>query len=149
MTGRLEVERLVLLLAQGDAATNDLAAAVPDLYVVNRGAAAELAALRLARELRAAGLVVELDASGAAFKKQFQRADRSGARWAAVLGDSELERGLVRLKPLRQQRPGAGGETGAGGEGADGCGLGGEGLGGEAELRLDDLAALLARVGSA
>ncbi len=140
----------MLLLAQGDAAANDLAAAVPDLYVVNRGAAAELAALRLARELRAAGLVVELDASGAAFKKQFQRADRSGARWAAVLGDSELERGLVRLKPLRQQRPG----VAAGGEGADGGGLGGEGLGGkglggETELRLDDLPALLARVGLA
>jgi len=88
---------------------------------------------------------VELDASGAAFKKQFQRADRSGARWAAVLGDSELERGLVRLKPLRQQRPG----VAAGGEGGDGGGLGGEGLRGEAELRLDDLPALLARVGSA
>jgi histidyl-tRNA synthetase len=149
------MERLVLLLAQGDAAANDLAAAVPDLYVVNRGAAAELAALRLARELRAAGLVVELDASGAAFKKQFQRADRSGARWAAVLGDSELERGLVRLKPLRQRRPGyaADGEGGDGeagdGGGLEGDGLGGKGLGGEAELPLDDLAALLARVGSA
>jgi histidyl-tRNA synthetase len=141
----LGMERLVLLLAQGAAAANDLAAAVPDLYVVNRGAAAELAALRLARELRAAGLVVELDASGAAFKKQFQRADRSGARWAAVLGDSELERGLVRLKPLRQQRPG----VAAGGEGADGGGLGGGGLDGETELPLDDLTALLARVGSA
>jgi hypothetical protein len=66
-----------------------------------------------------------------------------------VLGDSELERGLVRLKPLRQQRPGDAGETGADGEGADGGGLGGEGLGGETELPLDDLAALLERVGSA
>jgi hypothetical protein len=77
-----------------------------------------------------------------------------------VLGDSELERGLVRLKPLRQQRPGvaAGGEGGDGGGlggeavdggGLEGDGLGGKGLGGETELRLDDLPALLARVGSA
>jgi histidyl-tRNA synthetase len=44
---------------------------------------------------------VELDASGAAFGKQFKRADRSGAAWAVVLGDGELEQGVVRLKPLR------------------------------------------------
>ena len=61
------------------------------------------AALALARELRAAGLWVELDASGSAFGKQFKRADRSGARWAVVLGDEEAERGEVRLKPLQQK----------------------------------------------
>ena len=99
----LGLERLVLLLAQaassGSAAT---AAPAPDLYLVNRGAAAEAAALGLARQLRGLGLAVELDASGSAFGKQFKRADRSGAAWAAVLGDGELERGVVRLKPLRQ-----------------------------------------------
>jgi len=44
---------------------------------------------------------VELDLSGAAFGKQFKRADRSGARWAAVLGDDEAAAGLVVLKDLR------------------------------------------------
>jgi histidyl-tRNA synthetase len=44
---------------------------------------------------------VELDASGSAFGKQFKRADRSGAVWALVLGDGEVEQGVVRLKPLR------------------------------------------------
>ena len=57
----------------------------------------------MARELRAAGLHLELDASGSAFGKQFKRADRSGAAWALVLGDEEAERGEVRLKPLQQQ----------------------------------------------
>ena len=57
----------------------------------------------LARDLRAAGLRVELDASGSAFGKQFKRADRSGAEWALVLGDDEAERGEVRLKPLKHQ----------------------------------------------
>ena len=47
--------------------------------------------------------MVELDASGSAFGKQFKRADRSRARWALVLGDEEAERGEVRLKPLQQQ----------------------------------------------
>jgi histidyl-tRNA synthetase len=95
----LGMERLVLLLAQA----NPVVAPAPDCYVVSRGAAAELEALALARDLRRLGLRVELDGSGAAFGKQFKRADRSGAAWAAVLGDEEIEQGVLRLKPLRDQ----------------------------------------------
>ena len=105
----LGMERLLLVLEsaakadpQGDAARLT-AAAAPDVFLVNRGEEAECAALALARDLRAAGLRVELDASGSAFGKQFKRADRSGARWAMVLGDEEAERDEVRLKPLQQQ----------------------------------------------
>jgi histidyl-tRNA synthetase len=95
----LGMERLVLLLAQGEANP----APAPDLYLVNRGEAAEAAASVLARQLRRSGLSVELDASGSAFGKQFKRANRSGAAWAAVLGEGELERGVVLLQPLRGQ----------------------------------------------
>ena len=70
---------------------------------MNRGAAAETAALSLARNLRQAGVAVELDASGAAFGKQFKRADRCGAPWALVIGDQEAEQGCVRLKSLRAE----------------------------------------------
>ena len=45
---------------------------------------------------------MELDDSGSAFGKQFKRADRCGARWALVLGDDEVDRGDLRLKPLQQ-----------------------------------------------
>lgn len=99
----LGLERLVLLLAQRQAAP--AGPLPPDLYVVNRGEAAEAWALALTRRWRLAGLSVELDLSGAAFGKQFKRADRSGALWAAVIGDSEAAEGVVVLKELR-------GETG-------------------------------------
>jgi histidyl-tRNA synthetase len=89
------------LLSQADALPT--AEAAPDLYLVNRGAAAEAAAVTLACLLRRRGLRVEMDGSGAAFGKQFKRADRSGAPWAAVLGEGELERQAVLLKPLRGQ----------------------------------------------
>ena len=95
----LGMERLVLLVAAGGAAAAE--AAAPDLYVVSRGEAAEPWALALARRWRAAGLAVELDLSAAAFGKQFKRADKSGARWAAVIGDSEAAEGVVVLKDLR------------------------------------------------
>ena len=97
----LGMERLVLLLAQGGTAPTEPS---PDLYLVNRGEAAEAAALVLARTLRRSGLSVDLDASGAAFGKQFRRADRSGATWVAVLGDGELERGVVRVRALRAEQ---------------------------------------------
>ena len=76
-----------------------------DLYVVSRGEAAEALAVPLARACRAAGLAVEWDASGAAFAKQFKRADRSGARFAAVIGDGEAAEGVVRLQHLRAEQP--------------------------------------------
>ena len=103
----LGMERLLLVLeaaAKDDSdgpAARLVRAKAPDGYLVNRGAQAEVAALVLARSLRQAGLTIELDSSGAAFGKQFKRADRSGARWALVLGDEEMERNEVRLKPLQ------------------------------------------------
>ena len=92
----LGMERLVLLLSQAERPAVAL-----DLYVVSRGEAAATAALALARLCRQAGLAVERDASGSAFAKQFKRADRSGARWAAVIGEQEAADGLVGLQDLR------------------------------------------------
>jgi histidyl-tRNA synthetase len=93
------MERLVLLL-QRSAPAAPASVAPPDLYVVSRGAQAEALALPLARLCRQAGLAVEIDPSGAAFGKQFRRADRSGAAWAAVIGDEEAAAGLVILREL-------------------------------------------------
>ena len=105
----LGLERLILVLESaasqdpGGLAARLTASPVPDLYVVNRGEQAEAAALGLVRSLRLAGLSVDLDGSGAAFAKQFKRADRSRARWVLVLGDDEASRGEVRLKPLQTE----------------------------------------------
>jgi len=95
------LERLVLLLRQGEAVVE---APAPDLYVISRGEAAACQALLLTRQGRQAGLVVERDASGGAFGKQFKRADRSGAPWAAVIGDTEAADGVVVLKDLRGEK---------------------------------------------
>ena len=103
----LGMERLLLVLeaaATADpqgAAARLTAGAVPAAYVVNRGERAAIAALGLARDLRRAELAIDLDSSGAAFGKQFKRADRCGARWALILGDDEVDQGIVRLKRLQ------------------------------------------------
>ena len=38
---------------------------------------------------------------GGNFKKQLKRADKSGARWALILGDDELAAGQITVKDLR------------------------------------------------
>jgi len=77
--------------------------AVPDVFVMAQGEAAQRAALRLAEQLRDAfpGRGVVVHCGSAKFKTQFRRADESGARLAVIVGDDELARGVVALKPLR------------------------------------------------
>ena len=97
----LGMERLVLLVEAAGGGEGERAA--PDVYVVSRGEVAEALALRWSRQWRSQGLAVELDLSAAPFGKQFKRADRSGARWAAVIGDAEAAAGVAVLKDLRAE----------------------------------------------
>lgn len=92
----LGVERGVLCLG-GDAP--DYQPAV-DVFVVARGDQARLAALSLARELRTAGLRVDLEHRAVGVKAQFKRADKTGARTVVTLGEDELASGTAQLKHM-------------------------------------------------
>ena len=74
-----------------------------DLYLVLVGEAAMREGLVLAEQVRDAlpGLQLVSNCGGGSMKAQFKRADRSGAHYALVLGDAEVEGGTVILKPLR------------------------------------------------
>jgi histidyl-tRNA synthetase len=75
----------------------------PDVFLMAQGDAAQRSALGLAERLRDAlpGSRIVVHCGSAKFKTQFRRADESGARVALILGDDELARGVVALKPLR------------------------------------------------
>ena len=94
------VERLVMLLV---AAGRTPAAAHPDVYVVVGGPQAVSPALQLVERLRTERPAVrfELNVGGGNLKAQFRRADRSGAVLALILGEDEIARAVVGLKPLR------------------------------------------------
>ena len=96
------VERIVALIVQ---AGSQPPARVPDIYLVASGERAEVAAMRLAEQLRDAlpGRAVVLNLGGGNFKTQFRRADRSGAQLALILGDEEMDRGVAAVKPLRRE----------------------------------------------
>jgi histidyl-tRNA synthetase len=96
------VERVVKLLIQAERAPPQ---AVADVYLVVSGAQAAAAGLGLVERLREAlpHRRFELNLGGGNFKAQFRRADRSGAALALIVGDDELARGVVALKPLRRE----------------------------------------------
>ncbi len=86
------IERLAMLL--------DATPAVPrPVAVVPIGEPAELEALRLAEELRAAGLIVELDFRGKVGQR-LKRATQRQARFALLLGEDEIARGSIVLRDL-------------------------------------------------
>ncbi len=92
------LERVFLLMQEyGVTASNS-----PDIYLVNVGELAEKQAFTTAESLRSIGLSVVLHAGGGSFKSQMKKADRSGARYAAILGDDETVAGEISLKPLLQ-----------------------------------------------
>lgn len=92
------LERVFLLMQEyGVTATNS-----PDIYLVNVGDLAEKQAFMTAEALRSFGLSVVLHAGGGSFKSQMKKADRSGARFAAIIGDDEAAANEISLKPLLQ-----------------------------------------------
>ncbi|HEX3098804.1 MAG TPA: histidine--tRNA ligase [Usitatibacter sp.] len=90
------VERVLLAMKAAGAA----AECAVDVFVVHSGEAAVEAAWRLAEQWRDAGKSVVLGAGGS-FKSQMKKADASGARFAALIGDDEVASRRVTLKPLR------------------------------------------------
>jgi histidyl-tRNA synthetase len=96
------MERVVTLLLQAQRAPP---AAKPDVYVVLNGERAAVAGLGLVERLRneLPHRRFEINLGGGNFKTQFRRADRSAAPLALVVADDELARGVVAMKPLRQE----------------------------------------------
>ena len=94
------LERLVLLVQEVNKSIPVKSAV--DIYVVYQGEGTTLAAFQLAEKLRSAlpHLSTMLHCSGGNFKKQFKRADKSGATLALVLGESEVQNNQVVVKHL-------------------------------------------------
>jgi histidyl-tRNA synthetase len=97
------MERLLALLEANKAITvnNNI-----DAYLVSTGAAAEQAGLQMAETLRDAlpALKLQVNCGGGSFKSQFKKADKSGAKFAIILGDDEVARNEVGIKFLRDEQ---------------------------------------------
>jgi len=86
------MERLAMLMP-------DVEVNIVDVVVVALGDDALSYSLQIAMQLREQGIAV-VHAGGGAAKRQFKLADREGARFVAVVGDNEVQQGVVALKNL-------------------------------------------------
>jgi histidyl-tRNA synthetase len=71
-----------------------------DLFIIPLGESAMDSALVLAQDVRSSGITVEIAFGDRALKGAMKAADRSGARFVVVLGDSELSNGSIDLKRM-------------------------------------------------
>jgi len=92
------IERLVELLKLADTPRADIK---PHVYIAMLGELAEKEGMKLAELLRDAGFRTQLNCGGGGLKGQMKKADRSEARFAMILGEEEVNRGVVALKDLR------------------------------------------------
>ena len=100
----LGIERIVEVLEAEGRGGNALEA---DAHLVVAGEAERSYGFKLAEQLRdrVPGLKLWIGGPAAGFKAQLRRADRSGARFALIVGESERNAGKVSVKPLRVDKP--------------------------------------------
>ncbi len=92
------IERMIMLMEKVGAPFPQRK--VCDIYIGSAGAAAEQRAAQIADYLRGRGIFAETDIVGRSVKAQMKYAGRLGARYTAIIGDSELESGCVNIKDM-------------------------------------------------
>jgi histidyl-tRNA synthetase len=94
----LGVDRALLAaIAEGTVPGEDFTS---DLFIIPLGDDAKSIALSMAQNLRAVSVSTEIAFGDRALKGAMKAADKSGARYVIVLGDSELASGVVELKRM-------------------------------------------------
>lgn len=89
------VERILLAMS------GDVAPPVPDFFAVAVAGVPREEMLRTAVALRRAGLSGDLDLESRSLKAQMRSANKAGARFALLIGPEEIERGLVKIKDMK------------------------------------------------
>ena len=77
----------------------DAAKPILDVFIAPLGDEARRHCAALARELRAAGLSVELS-TDQKLKRALEVANKTGARYALIVGDNEISAGTYQLKDM-------------------------------------------------
>lgn len=92
------IERLMLLMENSGVAFPE--EPKPVLYIAGMDETTRAEAFRLACTLRGKGLSVETDHMNRSVKAQFKYADKIGARFVAVIGESEMQEGAFNVKKM-------------------------------------------------
>ena len=91
------MERLLMVLEALDALPQEES---HPLYLVSLGDRARLLAFQLMTEFRRKGIAAEMDFLRRSMKAQMRDAGKKSARWVIIVGDNEIERGVLILKSM-------------------------------------------------
>ena len=92
------LERLIMVMEAVDAPFPEPPKV--DIYLAPLGDAADRPVEKLVYDLRQLGVSTERDLVGRGLRAQMKHADRIGARFSAVIGDGELEAGMLKVKNM-------------------------------------------------
>ena len=89
-----------VILALREAGLDNITPAKPSVYLAALGERAQIKALAIAERLRAAGSYVECDIVGRSLKAQMTYANKIGAGYTLIIGDSEVDAGKAQLRNM-------------------------------------------------
>ena len=90
-----------IILAMREAGLADIEEKRPSLYVAALGRAAQIKALAIVERLRREGKIAECDIVGRSLKAQMKYANKLGAEYTLIIGDSEIEAGRAQLRNMQ------------------------------------------------
>ncbi len=91
-----------VILAMKESGCADIEEHKPVLYIAPLGTGAVAKALSIVSELRNKGIYAECDICARSLKAQMKYADKIGAEYTLIIGDSELESGRAQLKNMKK-----------------------------------------------
>ena len=96
------LERLILLIKDQ---SNKLQEKITHLYFVSLGEKAQMTSMKLSRDIHMAlpNIIITNDMSVGSLKNQMKKADKSNADYALILGEEELLKNQLSIKPLKGQ----------------------------------------------
>ena len=89
-----------LILAMRELGLDNIAPKTPSLYVAALGERAQIKALAIVERLRSEGAYAECDIVGRSLKAQMKYANKIGARYTLIIGDTEIDAGKAQLRNM-------------------------------------------------
>ncbi len=95
------LDRLVMLFGDRDIGTSEEQGL--QVYICALGEQAKLKAFEVLKNLRKMGVKADMDYQGRSLNSQLKTADKTGAKFAIIIGEDELKNGLAVIKSMKEK----------------------------------------------
>ena len=89
-----------IILAMRAMGLDNIGSAKPAVYIASMGERALIASLEITERLRSKGVFAECDTVGRSLKAQMKYANKIGAEYTLIIGDSEVDSGKAQLRNM-------------------------------------------------